>query len=74
MWFNKNDISISKSILLDDLHGYVLPHASTTYTGDIISKTLRFRTRRRIMHIYVVYYPSKLRPNVGKYFHEFLYG
>ena len=46
MWFNKNDIVISKSITLDDIHGYVLPHAGTKHTGEIISHTLRFKPKK----------------------------
>lgn len=33
MWFNKNDIILKNKILIEDLHGYVLPHSSTKHTG-----------------------------------------
>ena len=46
MWFNKNDITFKKKISLDDLHGYVLPHAGTKHTGNIISHTLRFKPKK----------------------------
>lgn len=72
MWFNKNDISISKSILLDDLHGYVLPHAGTKHTGHIISHTLRFKPKKKFSKVIILYYPSQSKPNVnGKWFHEY---
>ena len=32
MWFDSNDLIYKKPIILDDLHGYVLPHAGTKYT------------------------------------------
>jgi hypothetical protein len=39
-WFNSIHLNIRNQICLDDLHGYVLPHASTAYTGHIIYHTL----------------------------------
>ena len=72
MWFNKNDIVISKSITLDDIHGYVLPHAGTKHTGEIISHTLRFKPKKKFSKVIILYYPSQPRPNVnGKWFHEY---
>ena len=41
-WFSSKDIKIKPVIYLNNLHGYVLPHAGTTYTGDILSHTLQF--------------------------------
>mgnify|MGYP000167659208 CR=1 FL=1 len=48
MWFNKKDLTIKPIIKIDDLHGYVLPHAGTTYTGQILSHTLRFRPTKKV--------------------------
>ena len=42
MWFREKDIKKHKQIGLKDLRGYVLPHAGTEHTGNIISHTLRF--------------------------------
>lgn len=45
MWFSKKDIKQFQlsEILIKGLHGYVLPHAGTTYTGHILAYTLRFK-------------------------------
>lgn len=80
MWFNKKDINIKlKKIIKHDITGYVLPHAGTTYTGNIISHTLRFRPSLKrlleIQNILIIYLPSQRKENVEfnsqKYFHEF---
>ena len=52
-WFNKSDLLLSAPIILDDLHGYVLPHASTKYTGHILSHTLRFKPNKIIKNIII---------------------
>lgn len=71
MWFSKKDIKKHKSIKLKDLKGYVLPHAGTTHTGDIISHTLRFKPTKKINKIIIIYCPSQNKPNVGDYYHEY---
>ena len=72
MWFNKDDITFKKKFSLDDLHGYVLPHAGTKYTGNIISHTLRFKPKKDFSNVIILYYPSFNKPNVnGKYYHEY---
>ena len=66
MWFNKKDLTIHKPIIIDNLHGYVLPHASTKYTGHIMSHTLRFRCRGKVKYIVIIYYPIN-----DNYHHEY---
>ena len=41
--FCSNDLIYKKPIILDDLHGYVLPHAG--YTKNIINHTLQFKPK-----------------------------
>ena len=71
MWFQKKDIKFYNSIKLYDLKGYVLPHAGTKYTGEIISHTLRFKPRMKIRKIYIVYYPATDNPDVEDMYHEY---
>lgn len=80
MWYKSSDIKNLSPIYLPDIHGYILPHAGTTYSGNIISHTLRFRPKRQPRNIYILYIPASKTPNViihkgntdtGKYYHEF---
>jgi len=75
MWFNASDLEQKKIIIVDDLHGYVLPHAGTTFTGGIISHTLRFRPAKKIKKVLIIYYPASEKPDVSidgkEYFHEY---
>ena len=75
MWFNLKDISIKDIIKVPDLHGYVLPHAGTEFTGRIISHTLRFRPTKKINKIIIIYYPASAEPDIEendeKYYHEY---
>ena len=75
MWFNKKDLTIKPIIKIDDLHGYVLPHAGTTHTGQILSHTLRFRPTKNIKKIIILYYPAEDSPDINieniYYFHEY---
>jgi len=71
MWFSENDIVIHNPIMISDLHGYILPHTGTKYTGNIISHTLRFRPTQQITKIIILYYPSNSTPDIEEYFHEF---
>ena len=48
MWFKNRDIEIIKKKVISNLHGYVLPHAGTKYTGKILSETLRFRPKKNL--------------------------
>ena len=64
MWFNEKDLQTHTPIKIDDLYGYVLPHAGTSHTGHIISHTLRFRPNRKISKIIILYYPSSSTPNI----------
>jgi hypothetical protein len=76
-WFKKSDIKLSNSVILDDLHGYVLPHASTKYTGHILSHTLRFKPKKVnfVKKIVIIYYPAFEKENIEvgtkKYYHEY---
>ena len=71
MWFNEKDIIKHEPFFLDNLHGYVLPHAGTEYTGDILSHTLRFRPKKHFKNILIIYLPSQDKPNVEEYYHEY---
>ena len=72
MWFNKNDIILKNKIVIEDIHGYVLPHAGTKHTGDIIAHTLRFKPKKKFSKVFILYYPSNEKPNInGKHHHEF---
>jgi len=75
MWFNDSDLEQKKIIIVDDLHGYVLPHAGTTFTGGIISHTLRFRPAKQFKKVLIIYYPASEKPDVSidgkEYFHEY---
>lgn len=80
MWFKSTDIKNLSPIYLPDIHGYILPHAGTAHSGNIISHTLRFRPKRQPKKIYVFYIPVSKTPNVtiyksntetGEYYHEF---
>lgn len=80
MWFDKNDLTIKPIIKVNDLHGYVLPHAGTAYTGEIISHTLRFRPTKKISKVIILYYPSSKTPDIDindsnsntlSYYHEY---
>lgn len=78
-WFNKNDIQIDKNklITLNNINGYVLPHAGTKYTSNILSHTLRFKPQKKFNKILIIYYPSNNTENVidhiinKKYYHEY---
>ena len=66
-WFNGEDIiSIQQPIVVDDICGYVLPHAGTEFTGDIIQHTLRFQPRHieSFRRVYIYYYPANRKPDV----------
>ena len=71
MWFSPNDIQIHNPIKVSDLRGYVLPHAGTEYTGEIISHTLRFRPTHKIKRIFIIYYPATKEPDVEDMYHEY---
>ena len=67
MWFNKKDLTIKPIININNLYGYVLPHAGTSYTGQIISHTLRFRPTKTINKIIILYYPASDTPDINIY-------
>ena len=72
-WYHSEDLIASSSSTLDestvevdDVYGYVLPHAETKYTGDIIQHTCRFRPKNVevIKRVYIYYYPANEKPDV----------
>ena len=72
IWFSHKDIKLKKNIESNSIQGYVLPHASTKYTGNIISHTLQFKPTKFFNKIYIIYYPSHKKPNINnKYYHEY---
>ena len=48
-FYNQYDLDslklITKRLIKNNIKGYVLPHASTKYTGKILSHTMRFIPR-----------------------------
>ena len=70
-WFNNRDIKQKPKIKLANLHGYILPHAGTKYTGEILSHTLRFRPTKNFDTIVIIYLPANNSPDMGKYHHEY---
>lgn len=75
MWFDSSHIFKFQTIPLDDIKGYVLPHAGTSYTGNILSHTLRFKPRNFFKTVLILYLPSNETHNVSEgsksYFHEY---
>ncbi len=75
MWFRPEDIKYKKPIELVDLKGYVLPHAGTKFTSNILSHTLRFKPPdeflNKIKNIFIIFSPAQDNPNVGKEYHEY---
>ena len=72
MWFNARHLTIEPPIFIENLHGYVLPHAGTELTGGIISHTLRFRPLKNINKIIILYYPASAEPDIrNTYYHEY---
>ena len=75
IWFEKSDINIASPFEVQHLYGYVLPHASTKYTGHILSHSLHFKPKRHFTNVVLMYYPSSDKENIvigdKKYFHEY---
>ena len=68
-WFHSEDLTPSTetpSIVVDDIYGYVLPHAGTQYTGDIIQHTFQFRPKNieEIKRVYIYYFPANEKPDI----------
>jgi len=72
-WFKKNDILKYKfkPIAVDNLHGFVLPHAGTSHSGHILAHTLRFRPTKNFKRVLIIYLPAMKQPNVGDEYHEY---
>jgi hypothetical protein len=73
MWFNPADIVLNEPLItVDDLHGYILPHGGTEFTGGLISHTLRFRPAKMFTKILILYYPaSETFDAENAYYHEY---
>jgi hypothetical protein len=68
-WFHSNDLSSMidlPTIIVDNVYGYVLPHAGTKHTGDIIQHTLRFcpKNIHEIRRVYIYYFPANKHPDI----------
>lgn len=74
-WFHVEDLIATATstrvddettVEVDDVYGYVLPHAGTKYTGQIIQHTCRFRPKNIevIKRVYIYYYPANEKPDV----------
>ena len=72
MWYNNSHINIKKPLIpIEDLYGYVLPHAGTLHSGRILSHTLRFIPTKHFSKILILYYPANSMKNInGTMFHE----
>lgn len=72
-WFKENDILKYnfKPIAVDNLYGYILPHAGTAHSGHILAHTLRFRPTKNFTRVLIIYLPAMEQPNVGKEYHEY---
>ena len=64
MWFDNKDLIDYGIISVSNLKGYVLPHAGTKFSGQLISHTLRFRPMKLPKNIFIIYLPSSSAPNV----------
>jgi hypothetical protein len=68
-WFHSKDLSSTidlPTVVVDDIYGYVLPHAGTQYTGDIIQHTLQFcpKNIHEIRRVYIYYFPANSQPDI----------
>jgi hypothetical protein len=79
-FYNQYDLDnlklITKPLIKNNIKGYVLPHASTNFTGNIISHTMRFIPQNFFENIIILYFPANDRENVvisntEKYYHEY---
>uniref|UniRef100_A0A6C0I1D0 Uncharacterized protein n=1 Tax=viral metagenome TaxID=1070528 RepID=A0A6C0I1D0_9ZZZZ len=78
-WYHSSDLTVLPNITVDKLHGYVLPHAGTRFTGPIISHTLRFKPIIKYKKAIIFYYPAskyediEIEDSSGKnyYYHEY---
>jgi hypothetical protein len=74
-YFNQAHLQWGDPIVVDELYGYVLPHASTAFTGHIVSHTLRFKPKASFDKVVVLYCPASKVENVEvdgvRYFPEY---
>jgi hypothetical protein len=68
-WFHSKDLSSTiylPTVVVDEIYGYVLPHAGTQYTGDIIQHTLQFcpKNIHEIRRVYIYYFPANSQPDI----------
>jgi hypothetical protein len=79
MWFNEKFLqsySNISSVFINNLKGFVLPHASLFYTYNIMLHTFRFRPSTILFNkVIIFYYPSSKSEDVetkdNKYYHEY---
>jgi len=84
-WFQPElftpDKQLTVKVVSGPVYGYVLPHASTAYTVDIIKHTLRFQAATNppsgIRQVIIFYYPAFDKENIrdpqtgSLYYHEY---
>ena len=63
---NKSFSTTKLKIINEPIYGYVLPHASTQYTANIIQHTLRIRNVNyaQIRRVFIFYYPAMQTENI----------
>ena len=72
MWYSDKDLKKLDIIEVDGIQGYVLPHAGTKHTGNIISHTLRFKPKKSFNKVIILYLPSSKNPNINnEFYHEY---
>ena len=66
MWWKESDITLTKTELIsvNNITGYVLPHAGTSHSGEVISHTLRFKPNKMFKKILILFYPANPSENV----------
>ena len=77
-WFNASDLTPAETpIILNELRGYVLPHAPTKESGNIISHTLRFQPGKPVSTVVILYCSGRETMDVvfptGESYHHELY-
>ena len=74
MWFDKKHLDFKHPIIKDNILGYVLPHAGTQFTNNILTHTLRFQPKKIFNKVLIIFFPSTQNENVitktKKMFHE----
>lgn len=74
MWFQKkilDRISMPQLITLNELRGFVLPHAGVEHTWPVLAHTFRFQPSYQVTEVLIFYLPASAEPDVKNEFHEF---